>query len=52
MVSLDQDALSILEEMEENNINQVPVASEGRVIGLVARDNLLRFVRTRSEIRI
>jgi len=46
----NQDALSILEEMDENDINQVPVVSEGRVIGLITRDNLIRFLRTRSEL--
>ncbi len=46
----DQDALSILEQMDESNINQMPVVSEGRVIGLVARDNLIRLLRTRSEL--
>ena len=39
----DQDALSVLEQMEENDINQIPVVSGGRVIGLIARDSLLRF---------
>jgi len=48
----DQDALSILEQMDENNMNQMPVVSEGRVIGLVARDNLIRFLRTRSELKM
>jgi len=47
---LDQDALSILEQMDENDINQMPVASEGRVIGLISRDSLIRFLRTRSEL--
>ena len=46
----DQDALSILEEMDENDINQMPVESGGNVIGLVTRDNLIRFLRTRSEL--
>ena len=46
----DQDALSILEEMDENDINQMPVVSEGSVIGLITRDNLIRFLRTRSEL--
>lgn len=46
----DQDALSILEQMDEGNINQMPVVSEGRVIGLVTRDNLIRLLRTRSEL--
>lgn len=46
----DQEALSILEQMIENDINQMPVVREGRVIGLITRDNLLRFLRTRSEL--
>lgn len=48
----NQDALSILEQMDENDINQIPVVSEGRVIGLIARDNLIRFLRTRSELGV
>jgi Zn-dependent protease len=44
----DQEAIGILEQMIENNINQMPVVKEGRVIGLVTRDNLLGFLRTRS----
>jgi Zn-dependent protease/CBS domain-containing protein len=52
VASPDQDALSIAEQMEANEINQVPVVSEGRVMGLVTRDNLLRFLRTRTELRI
>jgi Zn-dependent protease len=46
----DQEALSILEQMAENDINQVPVVKEGRVIGLITRDNLTRFLRVRSEL--
>ena len=45
----DQDALSILEQMDESNMNQMPVVSEGRVIGLITRDNLIRFLRFRSQ---
>ena len=46
----DQDGLSVLEEMDENDLSQMPVVSEGRVIGLITRDNLIRFSRTRSEL--
>jgi CBS domain-containing protein len=38
--------------MDENEINLIPVVSEGRVIGLITRDNLLRFLRTRAELGI
>lgn len=51
-VSPDQDGLSVVEQMDENELNQMPVASEGRIIGLVTRDNLLRFLRTRTELGI
>jgi len=48
----DQDALSILEQMEEDDINQMPVVSGGRVIGLITRDNLIRFLHARSELGV
>lgn len=48
----EQDALSIVEEMDENELNQMPVVSEGRIIGLITRDNLIRFLRARSELGI
>jgi CBS domain-containing protein len=52
VASPDLDGLSVVERMDENEINQMPVVSEGRVIGLVTRDNLLRFFRTRAELGI
>ncbi len=48
----EQGALSIMERMAESDINQMPVVSEGRVVGLVARDNLIRFFRTRSDLGV
>jgi len=47
---LEQEALSILEQMDESGINQVSVVSEGRVVGLIDRDDLISFLRTRSEL--
>jgi len=44
----NQDALSVLERMDESNIKQMPLVSEGRVIGLVTRDNLVRLLSIRS----
>ena len=48
----NQDALTILGEMDENNVSQMPVVSEGRVIGLIARDNLITLIRTRSDLGV
>jgi len=48
----DQDALSILEQMDESSINQMAVVNQGRIIGLITRDNLARLLRTRSELGI
>jgi len=52
VASPEQDALSVVEQMGESGINQMPVVNEGRVIGLVTRDNLVRFLRTRAELRM
>ena len=49
---LDQEALSILEQMEADDINQMPVVSGGRVIGLITRDNLIRFLHVRSKLGV
>jgi Zn-dependent protease/CBS domain-containing protein len=49
-VSPDQDALSVLEQMTERNLNQIPVVSDGRVIGLISRDDLIQVLRTHTEL--
>ena len=49
---LGQDALSILEQMDESGANQIVVVSEERVVGLIDRDDLITFLRTRSELGI
>lgn len=51
-VSPQQDVLSILERMDAGKVDQMPVVHGGRVIGIVARDNLIHFIRTRSELGV
>jgi Zn-dependent protease len=46
----EQDALSVMGQMNENDINQMPVVHEGRVVGLITRDNLIRALRTRTDL--
>jgi len=49
---LGQDALSILEQIDESGVNQTAVVSEGRVVGLIDRDDLITFLRARAELGI
>lgn len=51
-VSPDDDALDALELMVENDVNQIPVVEGERVVGLIRRDHLLQFIRTRLELGI
>lgn len=52
MARLDEEATSLLERMDEADINQMPVVHQGKVVGMVTRDRLLRYIRTRTELRI
>ncbi len=49
-VSPQDEALAVLERMDEEDVNQMPVVEEGRLVGLIGRDRLLHFVRTRLEL--
>ena len=52
VVAPDAEVLSVIEQMEEYGISQMPVVSEGRIIGLIARDDVLRLLYTRSRLGI
>jgi CBS domain-containing protein len=40
----------ILDRMTAEDVNQMPVIKEGELIGMVARDNVLNFIRTLSDL--
>lgn len=46
----DDELLSVFHMLTGEDINQVPVVEDGRIVGMVARDNLLAFIRLRSEL--
>jgi len=46
----EESLLSILERMQERDINQMPVVREDSVVGLVTRDSILRVIQTRLEL--
>ncbi len=47
-----EEAFSILESMNSHGISQIPVVRDGMIVGIVVRENLLRFIRLRSELRV
>jgi len=50
MVKPETEAIKVLEIMDENDVNQLPVVEDGHVIGMAARDSVIRFLRTKSEL--
>ncbi|MDP2952784.1 MAG: site-2 protease family protein [Chloroflexota bacterium] len=46
-----EEAIETLERMDEENINQMPVVEGEKILGVIARDSLLHFIRTRAELR-
>jgi Zn-dependent protease/CBS domain-containing protein len=47
----DQDLLSMLQEMNGESANHIPVMEAGKVIGIINREDIARFLRTRAEFR-
>lgn len=45
----DDEALRAMEMMDKADVSQLPVTENGEIIGLVARDGIMRFLRLRSE---
>jgi Zn-dependent protease/CBS domain-containing protein len=48
----DQDILSVLQEMNGESTNHIPVIEGGKVIGIINREDIARFLRTRAEFGI
>ena len=51
-VHVDQDVLSVLQEMEGESINHIPVIEAAKVVGVINREELIRFLRTRADLGI
>ena len=48
----DQDILSVLQQMSEQNTNHIPVIEAGKIIGIINREDIARFLRTRADFGI
>jgi len=51
-VQPNAELLTALEEMEEDRVNQLPVVSDGHILGVLNRDDILGFMRTARELGI
>jgi Zn-dependent protease/predicted transcriptional regulator len=48
--SPSEPVLSVLERMQAEDINQMPVLEDGRVVGMIARDSILRALQARLQV--
>jgi Zn-dependent protease len=51
-VSPDMPAMEALQTMGREDVNQLPVMSDGRVEGIVTRAHLLQVLRSRAELHV
>jgi Zn-dependent protease/CBS domain-containing protein len=47
----DQPAVDLLEQMNDYDIDQIPVLQEYRLVGMVTRERLLRFLKARAVLK-
>ena len=46
----DQDVLTLLQETDWGHANHIPITERGKVVGIINREDLSRFVRTRADL--
>jgi CBS domain-containing protein len=51
-VSPDDDLFTVMRQMTEEGVNQMPVVESGQLVGMIARDNLVGFINARSELGV
>jgi Zn-dependent protease/predicted transcriptional regulator len=51
-VATDAPVTEALEMMAREDLNQLPVLSDGRLEGVISRGQVLRYLQTRSELRM
>jgi CBS domain-containing protein len=46
----EDDVWNVLQQMDENDVNQVPVMDNGSFLGMITRERLLHDIRLRAEL--
>ena len=49
-VAAEEPVLGVLERMQNEDINQMPVMNDGRIVGMITRDSILRVIQTRLQV--
>lgn len=49
-ITADSPATAALEEMGREDVNQLPVTSNGRLEGIISRGHIVSFLQTRAEL--
>ena len=47
----DQPAVDLLEQMDDYNIEQIPVLQKDKLVGMVTKERLLRFLKARAVLK-
>jgi Zn-dependent protease/predicted transcriptional regulator len=48
----EDDVWRVLQQMDENDVNQVPVMDNGSFLGMITRERLLHDIRLRAELSV
>lgn len=51
-VSPDSELLSAMQTMDNANVAQLPVLEDGNLVGMLSREHVLHYLRTRAELGI
>jgi predicted transcriptional regulator len=48
----NDDVWSVLQRMDEHDVNQIPVMEGDTFLGMITRENLLHEIRLRAELNV
>ncbi len=46
----EEPVLRLLERMQSEDVNQMPVVTDGRVVGMITRDSILHVIQTHADV--
>jgi Zn-dependent protease/CBS domain-containing protein len=49
-ISPDKELWTALEQMDRDGVNQLPVMTDGRMVGMLSREDVITFLRTLEEL--